>query len=61
MKTETTYISLRIDYTFDPNRTDGDNARQTAQEKVVSDALAHIHTVENGVQIENIENCGESA
>ena len=61
MKTETTYITLRIDYTFDPDRTDGDSARQTAQEKVVSDALAHIHTVEGGVQIENIENCGESA
>lgn len=58
MITETTYVTLRIDYTFDPSRTDGATARETAADKVLRDALAHAHTIEDGVQIENIENCG---
>lgn len=61
MITEMTYVTLRIDYTFDPSRTDGEAARETAVDKVLRDALAHAHTVEGGVQIENIENCGEPA
>ena len=54
------YRVIRIDGTYDPERMDLEQARTAASEKVVSDALAHIHTVENGLQITDIADCGES-
>lgn len=57
---DTVYITVRIDYTYDPATTDAAQARAEAQEKVISDAHSHIHTVENGIRILDIENCGEN-
>lgn len=58
MQSDTTYITLRIDYSFNPSRTDADAAREQAESKAVEDALSHIHTFENGLRIENIVSCG---
>jgi hypothetical protein len=60
MQSATTYITIRIDYSFDPSRTDPDSAREQAESKAVEDALSHIHTIENGLRIENISNCGRT-
>lgn len=58
MQSDTTYITVRIDYSFNPDRTDADTAREQAESKAVVDALSHIHTIDNGLRIENIVNCG---
>jgi hypothetical protein len=55
-----TAIVIQIDGTFDPSRMDEQQAADTAASKVVNDALAHIHTIENGLKVTNIINCGES-
>lgn len=59
MKLMTIYRTVRIDLEWDPKKTDIDSAREQAVAKVFSDARAHMHTVENGVLITDITDCGE--
>ena len=54
---KTTYVTLRIDYE-DDGRFGSYEAEAIAADMVVNNALAHIHTIEDGIRIENIENCG---
>lgn len=54
---KTTYITVRIDYE-DDGRYDEEEAAAMAADMVVERALSHKHTIENGIRIENIENCG---
>lgn len=51
-----TTVVIRIDGLYDPTRMDEDEARETAAGKAVGDALAHIHTVEDGLEITDIIN-----
>lgn len=50
------YLTVRVDFSY-PTHMDDEDAREYAAQKVIEDALAHIHTKENGIQIENIELC----
>ena len=56
---KTYYAVIRIDFdddgTFDECEVGG-----IAADIVVENALAHAHTIENGIKIINVENCGES-
>jgi hypothetical protein len=54
---KTTYVTIRIDYE-DDGRFGSYEADGIAADMVVARALAHNHTIENGISIENIENCG---
>lgn len=51
---------IRIDGTYEPSRMDVEQAQAAAAEKIISDARAHMHTIENGLQITDIADCGES-
>ena len=53
----TTYVTIRIDYE-DDGRFGSYEAEAMAADMVVERALAHNHTIENGIRIENITNCG---
>ena len=56
----TVYRTIRIDGQFDTEKTEtAEEAIDIAVTKVIDDALAHTHTVENGVEISDIINCGE--
>lgn len=58
----TIYRVIRIDGEFDTEKIDdAEQAVQASIEKVLSDAMSHTHTVENGIQITDITDCGESA
>lgn len=58
----TIYRVIRIDGEFDTDKIDdAEQAVQAGIEKVISDAISHTHTVENGIQITDITDCGESA
>ena len=54
---KTTYVTIRIDYE-DDGRYDASEVGAMAADMVVECALAHSHTIENGIRIGNIENCG---
>lgn len=54
---KTTYVTIRIDYE-DDGRFESYEAEEIAADMVVERALAHNHTIEDGISIENIENCG---
>ena len=56
----TIYRIIRIDGEFNPERMSTEEAFDYAITKVVSDAKAHMHTIENGLQITGIQDCGES-
>lgn len=60
METISIYRVIRIDATFDPQRMTKESAEETAVSKMINDASAHNHTVENGLQINDIVDCGES-
>lgn len=51
-----TTVVIQIDGLYDPTRMDEDEAREAAAGKAVGDALAHIHTVEDGLEITDIIN-----
>ena len=59
-KTFTIYRTVRIDGEYDPSRTSLEEALDTAVNKVINDARAHTHTIEEGVRICDIEDCGEN-
>ena len=54
------YIVVRIDATYDSNRMDAEEAKEASAIKVIHDAMAHTGTIEDGLQITDITNCGES-
>ena len=54
---KTTYVTIRIDYE-DDGRYDESEVGAMAADIVVERAMAHNHTIENGIVLENIENCG---
>ena len=57
----TIYRTIRIDGQFDTSKYDGvDEVVAAAVQKVIDDALAHIHTVEDGVEITDVTDCGDS-
>ena len=56
----TVYRIVRIDAEYNPEKTSADDALETAVSKVFSDARAHMHTIESGVRITGIADCGES-
>lgn len=56
----TIYRVIRIDGMYDTNKIDdASQAVQEAVTKVVADANAHNHTIENGIKITGITDCGE--
>lgn len=54
---KTVYVTIRIDFEHD-GRFDESEVGAMAADVVVERALAHNHTIENGIRIENVENCG---
>lgn len=56
----TIYRVIRIDAQYDPNKLEQKEAIEHAVQKAVSDALAHKHTIENGIEVTDITDCGES-
>lgn len=63
MEQRTTYITIRIDFSHDGRFTneggyETEDINAMAGDMVVNNALAHIHTKEDGIIIDNIEMCG---
>ena len=57
-----TYRIIRIDGNFDPSKVnDLNDIIERAVYKVLHDANAHRHTIEDGILIASITDCGESA
>ena len=57
----TTFRIIRIDGEADLEKNpDLESAVESAVAKVIADANAHKHTIENGVSITDITDCGES-
>ena len=56
---KTTYVTIRIDFE-DDGRYDENEVAAMAADLVVERANSHNHTIENGITICNIENCGEN-
>lgn len=57
----TIYRIIRIDGQFDTSKNDNvDDAVEAAVNKVINDALAHRHTIEDGIEITDVTDCGES-
>lgn len=57
----TIYRVIRIDGQFDTSKQDdADEAIELAIQKVISDALSHFHTIEDGVEVTDITDCGDS-
>ena len=57
----TIYRVIRIDGQFDTSKNDSvNNAVEAAVNKVINDALAHRHTIEDGIEITDVTDCGES-
>ena len=54
---KTTYVTVRIDFD-DDGRYDENEVEVMAADLMVERAMAHNHTIENGIRIGNIENCG---
>lgn len=59
MKSKTIYATIRIDFEHD-GRFDENEIGAIVTDQVINAALSHIHTIENGVQVTNITNCGEN-
>lgn len=57
----TIYRTIRIDGQFDTSKYDGvDEVVAAAVQKVINKTLARIHTVEDGVEITDVTDCGDS-
>lgn len=55
------YRTIRIDGEFDTSKHDSvDEAVSDAVAKVINDANAHNHTIDNGIQITEIIDCGDA-
>lgn len=60
MKSDELVITIRITFEHDGRMEDRDERNEYVASKVITDALCHTHTIENGIQIQDIENCGEN-
>lgn len=57
----TIYRVIRIDGQFDTDRQEGAEAAvERAVQKVIEDAMSHSHTIEDGMEVTDITDCGES-
>ena len=57
----TVYRTIRIDGQYDTDKKDSvDAAIETAVQKTIHDALSHSHTIEDGVEVTDITDCGDS-
>ena len=57
----TIYRIVRIDGQFDTEKHESvDEAITEATQKVINDALSHKQTIDNGIEITDIVDCGES-
>lgn len=57
----TIYRTIRIDGQYDDTRhEDVNGAVEEAVAKVLNDARSHTHTIEDGIEITDITDCGES-
>lgn len=59
IRTASAYRVIRIDYAFYADRQDEDSARESAVTAVLEAVRSHMHTVENGLRITDIQDCGE--
>lgn len=57
-KIKTTYVTIRIDYINHKGLVDEDEEGAYVADLVIEDALAHTHTIDEGFEVVNIENCG---
>lgn len=58
--TKTTYVTIRIDYDYDV-RYNNENAKEAVIDRVMSYLSgAGLYNDENGLQVTDVENCGES-
>lgn len=56
----TIYRTIRIDGEFDTRKCDSaDEAVEAAVAKILNDARAHRHTIEDGIEVTDITDCGE--
>ena len=55
---KTTYVTIRIDYINHKGLVDEDEEGAYVADLVIEDALSHTHTIDEGFEIVNIENCG---
>ena len=55
---KTTYVTIRIDYINHKGLVDEDEECAYVADLVIEDALAHTHTIDEGFEVVNIENCG---
>ena len=53
-------LVIRISYEHDERCEDRNERNEYVAAMVMSDVMAHSHTIENGIQILDIENCGEN-
>lgn len=60
MNTISIYRIIRIDAAYDPQKMTKEEATEAAVSKLVHDASSHMQTIENGLQVTDIEDCGES-
>lgn len=60
MQSDELVITIRITFEHDGRMSDRDERNEYVAAKVIGDALSHTHTIENGIQIHDIENCGEN-
>lgn len=57
----TIYRVIRIDGQFDTSKQESaDGTIELAIQKVINDALSHSHTIEDGVEVTDITDCGDS-
>lgn len=56
----TLYHVIRIDYSYDPARTSKEDAGQYALQMAIYRAMAASGTIEQGISISAVQDCGES-
>lgn len=55
---KTTYVVVRIDYINHTKQVSDEEDKSYVADIMIDDALSHKHTIESGIEIINIENCG---
>lgn len=57
MKTKTIYLTVRIDYSYDENKTNEFDSEYTAESLAI---CPNYNSVVDGVQLDNVEVCGNN-
>ena len=55
---KTTYVVVRIDYINHTKQVSDEEDKSYVADIMIDDALSHKQTIESGIEIINIENCG---